>query len=100
VVTCYLFVQRGKLCSMHAMFDHPLHVSYVAAGLVALDGHPTVTAHRFRHTVGTQLAERGAKLHTIMTVLGHTNSSLSMVYARISDRKVLKTTKPCLGPGR
>jgi len=98
-VTRYLFVRRGKLCSMHALFDHPLRVACAAAGLVTPDGHPTVTAHRFRHTVGTQLAERGAKLHTIMTVLGHTSASMSMVYARISDREVLKDYQAVLGPG-
>src|SRR5437763_285425 len=29
-----------------------------------------MTAHRFRHTVGMQLAERGARLNTSMMVLG------------------------------
>ena len=98
-VTRYLFVRRGTLCSMHALFDRPLRVACAAAGLVTPDGQLTVTAHRFRHTVGTQLAERGAKLHTIMTVLGHTSASMSMVYARISDREVLKDDQAVLGPG-
>ncbi len=51
------------------------------------------------HTVGTQLAERGAKLHTIMKVLGHTSASMSMVYAQISDQEVLKEYQAVLGPG-
>jgi len=58
-----------------------------------------ITAHRFRHTVGTQLAERGAKLHTIMKVLGHTSASMTMTYAQISDREVLKDYQAVLGPG-
>jgi len=58
-----------------------------------------VTAHRFRHTGGTQLAERGAKPHTIMQVLGHASASMSMVYARISDRDVLRDYQAVLGPG-
>jgi len=66
---------------------------------VNIDGRPTVTAHRFRHTVGTQLAERGAKLHTIMQVLGHTSASMTMVYAHISDREVLRDYQAVLGPG-
>jgi hypothetical protein len=49
--------------------------------------------------VGTQLAERGAKLHTIMQVLGHSSASMSMVYARISDREVLRDYQAVLGPG-
>jgi hypothetical protein len=60
---------------------------------------PTVSAHRFRHTVGTQLAERGAKLHTIMQVLGHTSANMAMVYAQISDREVLRDYQAVLGPG-
>ena len=51
------------------------------------------------HTVRTQLAERGAKLHTIMQVLGQSCASISMVYARISDREVLRDYQLVLGPG-
>ena len=60
--------------------------------MVDADGRATVTAHRFRHTVGTQLAERGAKLHTIMSVLGHESPHMSMIYARISDAEVPRLT--------
>jgi hypothetical protein len=76
-----------------------LEIACDAAGLVESNGRPSVTAHRFRHTVGTQLAERGAKLHTIMQVLGHSSASMSMVYARISDREVLRDYQAVLGPG-
>jgi len=55
--------------------------------------------HRFRHTVGTQLAERGAKLHTIMSVLGHESPHMSMIYARISDAEVLRDYRSVLEPG-
>jgi hypothetical protein len=67
--------------------------------LVDARGKPRITAHRFRHTVGTQLAERGAKLHTIMSVLGHQSPHMSMVYARISDAEVLRDYRSVLGPG-
>lgn len=59
----------------------------------------TVTAHRFRHTVGTQLVEHGAKLHTIMKVLGHSSVSMALVYAQISDQEVLRDYKMVLAPG-
>jgi hypothetical protein len=49
--------------------------------------------------VGTQLAERGAKLHTIMSVLGHESPHMSMVYARISDAEVLRDYRSVLAPG-
>jgi len=99
VVVRRLFVHHGKPFSNYYLFDAGLAVACHAAGLEDIDGRPTVTAHRFRHTVGTQLAERGAKLHTIMQVLGHSSASMSLVYAQISDREVLRDYQAVLGPG-
>jgi len=99
VVVRRLFVHHGKPFSNYYLFDTGLALACQAAGLVNIDGRPTVTAHRFRHTVGTQLAERGAKLHTIMQVLGHTSASMAMVYAHISDQEVLRDYQAVLGPG-
>ncbi len=97
-LTRYLFVRRGGLFSMQYLFNIPLRSACTVAGLVTSTGVPTVSAHRFRHTVGTQLAERGAKLHTIMQVLGHTSANMAMVYAHISDREVLRDYQAVLGP--
>ena len=60
-----------KLLSNAFLFDRSLKAACTAAGLVDRAGRPTVSAHRFRHTIGTQLAEGGARLQTIMAVLGH-----------------------------
>ncbi len=98
-ITHYLFVDYGKRLSSFYLFTSSLRHACEAAGLVTADGKPTISAHRFRHTVGTQLAEKGAKLHTIMKVLGHTSASMSMVYAQISDREVLKDYQSVLSPG-
>lgn len=97
--TRYLFLRRGKLLSDYYLFDTPLRVACKAVGLIDASGKATVTAHRFRHTVGTQLAERGAKLRTIMSVLGHESASMSLVYASISDPEVLRDYRLVLGPG-
>ncbi len=43
--------------------------------------------------------ERGAKLHTIMKVLGHSSVSMALVYAQISDQQVLPDYKTVLEPG-
>jgi integrase len=99
MVTRYLFVRHGQLISLQYLFDSALQTVCTAAGLTTADGKPTISAHRFRHTVGTQLAERGAKLRTIMNVLGHSSATMSMVYAQISDREVLKDYQAVLGPG-
>jgi integrase len=85
----FVFVWRGKLMSDRHLFGTPLERVCEAAGLVDSTGKPTITMHRFRHTLGTELAERGAKLHTIMSILGHESPQMTMVYARISDAEVL-----------
>lgn len=97
--TRYLFVRHGTRLSMSYLFDAALKTACAKAGLVTSSGQPTISAHRFRHTVGTQLAERGAKLHTIMSVLGHTSVSMALVYAQVSDREVLRDYQAVLGPG-
>ncbi len=99
VLTHYLFMRRGQMLSVAYLFDDALQEICTAAGLLTPDGKPTVTAHRFRHTVGTQLANRGAKLHTIMKVLGHQSMQMAVVYAQISDQEVLKDYQAVLGPG-
>jgi integrase len=100
----YLFMGHGKLLSTFYLFETPIQDACKAAGLVRPGGRGgtgrgTVSAHRFRHTVGTQLAERGAKLHTIMKVLGHSSVNMALVYAQISDQEVLRDYKAVLEPG-
>ncbi len=97
--TRYLFLHLGRLYSYYYLFEQALQHACEAAGLLDGQGKHTIHAHRLRHTVGTQLAERGAKLHTIMKVLGHTSVSMTLVYAQISDREVLKDYQAVLGPG-
>jgi len=99
VVTHYLFMNHGKLLSANYLFDAPLTRTCQAAGLTTADGKRLIHPHRFRPTVGTQLAEKGAKLRTIMSVLGHSSVGMSMVYAYISDQEVLKDYQAVLGPG-
>jgi integrase len=95
----FVFVWRGKLMSDRHLFGTPLKRVCEAAGLVDPTGRPTITMHRFRHTLGTELAERGAKLHTIMSILGHESPQMTMVYARISDAEVLRDYRSVLEPG-
>lgn len=97
--TRYVFMGHGRLLSCAYLFQKALAVACREAGLVDEAGRPTISPHRFRHTVGTQLAERGAKLHTIMSVLGHRSASMSLVYARISDKEVLRDYQSVLTPG-
>jgi integrase len=102
----YLFMDHGKLLSLYYLFNTPIQQACIEVGLVVPGGKKggpgvrgTISAHRFRHTVGTQLAERGAKLHTIMKVLGHSSVSMALIYAQISDQEVLRDYKSVLAPG-
>jgi len=58
-------------------------------GILNAEGKPAIHAHRFRHTLGTQLAEKGARTQTIMKILGHLSAGMSMTYSQIYDPTVL-----------
>lgn len=81
----WVFMDRGQPLGKNYLFDEPLEIACRAAGLTDADGCPTVSAHRFRHTVGTQLAEGGAQIQTIMAILGHRSATMSATYSHISD---------------
>jgi len=92
-----LFVRQGRVLSNAYLFDDALLTACRTADLLDTDGKPTITAHRFRHTVGTQLAERGARLQTIMSILGHKSVQMALVYAHVSDPAVLDDYRSVLG---
>lgn len=98
-ITRYLFTKRGKLISAPYLFDRALEIVCEEAQLSGTDGKKSVSAHRFRHTVGTEFAEDGARLQTIMKVLGHDSAEMSMVYTQISDKEVRRDYEAVLGPG-
>ena len=81
----WVFMRRGQPMGRAYLFDDPLEIACHAAGLVDAAGQPTVSAHRFRHTVGTQLAEGGAQIQTIMAILGHRSATMAATYSHISD---------------
>jgi len=92
----HIFVMRGKLLSKSLLFDMALAEACTAAGLVDSAGKATITAHRFRHTIGTQLAEGGARIQTIMAVLGHRTPNMSIIYATLSDPTVKRQYQDAL----
>ena len=44
--------------------------------------------HQLRHTLATQAINRGMSLEGIVALLGHRSVLMTLVYARIADRKV------------
>jgi integrase len=50
-------------------------------------GHPlTVTAHRFRHTLGTRMINQGVPVHIVQHYLGHATPQMTNVYAHLHDQ--------------
>jgi integrase len=94
-----LFVRRGRVLSENFLFETSLAQACLVAGLTTPEGTPLITAHQFRHTVATELAEGGARLCTIMKLLGHTSTEMTLVYAHISDRATAEDYATVLGPG-
>jgi integrase len=94
-----LFLHNGRLASPDYLFAFPLQRVCTEVGLLKDDGKAAVHAHRFRHTLGTELAGKGAKTLTIMKILGHASAGMSLTYAHISDPVVLADYKAVLEPG-
>jgi len=46
---------------------------------------PGVTIHDLRRTVGSRLAQAGVPIHHISEVLGHRDSAVTAIYARLSE---------------
>jgi site-specific recombinase XerD len=87
----HIFVVRGKLLSKSLLFDLALAEACTAAGLVDSAGKATITAHRFRHTIGTQLAqlaEGGARIQTSMAVLDKRRRTCRLSTRSLSDPTV------------
>jgi integrase len=95
----YLFLRNGTLASPDYLFAGPLGQICEELAILNGDGKPAIHAHRFRHTLGTQLAEKGARTQTIMKILGHKSAGMSMTYANISDPVVLADYQSVLQPG-
>jgi integrase len=77
----YLIASDGAPLHRHAV-NRALDRVARAAGI----GH--VHPHQLRHTLATQSINRGMSLEAIAALLGHRDLKMTLVYARIADRKV------------
>lgn len=58
-------------------------------GLHDETGQPvTVTAHQFRHTLGTRMINKGVPQHVIQRLLGHASPQMTARYATLHDATV------------
>lgn len=79
--TDLLLTERGRPIPPTRV-EKAVQKAATAAGL----GH--VHPHQLRHTLATQAINRGMSLEAIAALLGHHDLSMTMVYARITDRTV------------
>jgi Phage integrase family len=91
--------RNGTLASPDHLFAGPLGQIREDLAILNSDSKPAIHAHRFRHTLGTQLAEKGARTQTIMKIVGHKSAGMSMTYANISDPVVLADYQSVVRPG-
>jgi integrase len=76
-----MFTQQGRPVPQTRV-DAAVRRAAAAAGI----GH--TTPHQLRHTLATQAINRGMSLEAIAALLGHKSMSMTLTYARISDRTV------------
>jgi integrase len=65
----------------------PVGLSNLIRKTVERLGYPGYSAHGLRHLAGAALAECGASVHEIMSILGHTTEKQAMEYTRQANRK-------------
>lgn len=78
----WLITHRGGARIDRHLVTRGLNRVARAAGI----GH--VHPHQLRHTFATQSINRGMSLEAIAALLGHRDLKMTLVYARIADRKV------------
>ena len=73
----------------HSNFTKQLTHWQRVIGLHDEAGQPvTVTAHQFRHTLGTRLINSGVPQHVVQKLLGHASPHMTSHYAKIHDATI------------
>lgn len=80
--TPFLFVEYGRRITVS-------RVDEIVSRMARIAGiKEKVSPHRLRHTIATQAINRGMSLESIAALLGHRSLSMTLIYARISNRIV------------
>ena len=64
------------------------HISRIVRRVAAAAGLGHVHPHQLRHTLATQAINRGMRLESIATMLGHRSLRMTLTYARIANKTV------------
>ena len=83
----------------HSAFGQQLAHWQRVIGLRDEAGQPvTVTAHQFRHTLGTRLINGGVPQHVVQKLLGHASPHMTAHYARVHDATIRDDVRPLPAP--
>ena len=81
--------QDGSKPYSHSAFSQQLRRWQRVIGLRDEAGQPvTVTAHQFRHTLGTRLINSGVPQHVAQKLLGHASPHMTSHYAKVHDATI------------
>ncbi len=79
----------GSKPYVHGTLSRQLHRWQTVIDLRDEAGEPIrITAHRFRHTLGTRLINSGVPQHVVQKLLGHASPNMTAHYARIHDATI------------
>ena len=79
----------GSKAYSHSSFSRQLAHWQQVIDLRDQAGQPvSVTAHQFRHTLGTRLINSGVPQHVVQKLLGHASPNMTAHYARIHDNTI------------
>ncbi|MGU8478861.1 tyrosine-type recombinase/integrase [Clostridium perfringens] len=73
-------MKRNQRISVSFLFQDGLRYACNEAGLLDGEGKYKYTSNQFRHTIGTTMANKGASIPTIMKMLVHQSSDITIVY--------------------
>jgi integrase len=88
----YLFFFRGKRVGMPFVNERLIPILCNKAGLPEKDARGTITAHRARSTIASQLynAKEPFTLNELQEWLGHKNPNSTQFYAQVSPTRLAK----------
>ena len=78
----------GRLIHVDGQALDRHHVSRIVRRVARQAGLGHVHPHQLRHTLATQAINRGMRLESIATMLGHRSLRMTLTYARIANKTV------------